>query len=809
LLKKIGLSAKVQVLVVGLVAVASAAVGVASYFTSRESLNEIIQGRLQTAIDAGKSDLEDYLAGIQTDLELVSQHPGTVAAAKEFAATWQFWSELGGQPSVELRQAYIENNPHPVGEKQKLDAAQTGSGYDQAHLKYHPWFRKLHEDRGYYDVFLFNPKGDLVYSVFKELDFATNFAAGGGEWADTDLGRVYRDAMATPDRPVFRDFNRYGPSGDAPASFVAQAIVDDQGKVAGVLAYQLPIDRINRIMAQDLGLGETGELILVGQDGLLRSSSKTTSEEVDILQTRLELPLIDASLDNGAASGTAAIEGGTEFAIEGAAMEFLGSRFVVLAVESVEEASRTLVTMRNRMLLTGLGLLAVATLVGIFSARSITRPINRIAQAMMSLADGKLNVKLPMENRGDEIGDMFRAVSIFKENAVARSHLEKMSQSERGRERRRQAHLDEVISKFRSAMTSRLEMVAGQMELMRQSSSALDELAEQSFRQSSAASESTTTASQSVTSVATATEQLTSTVQEIARQTESTSVLVDRTVEEAADANRNVMALSEVAERIGGVVSLIRDIAEQTNLLALNATIEAARAGELGRGFAVVASEVKELAEQTSKATDEISSQIDEVQDSVRRAVGSIENIGARVGEVRSLTTVVAGAVEEQHVSTQDIAQSAQDAASGTGVAATNMNDVAAAIQQTRGEAGTVNTATFMVAETSKGLASDVETFLKAVTEDVEDRRLALRVPGKGPVSVEDARGNQHVATLIDISVSGAQISKLENLAIEDDVTLIFGGARAIGGKIVRESENGFGIAFEQQLEEDDHLLAA
>jgi methyl-accepting chemotaxis protein len=156
----------------------------------------------------------------------------------------------------ELQRVYITENPHPTGEKDKLYDAKTGSLYDVIHAKYHPWFHELQQDEGYYDVFLFDADGNLIYSVFKELDYATNFQSGGGEWASSDLGEVFRKAMQITEHHVvaFEDFAPYGPSYDAPASFMAYPVKAD-GEAIGVLAFQMPIDKINELMRHNLGLG--------------------------------------------------------------------------------------------------------------------------------------------------------------------------------------------------------------------------------------------------------------------------------------------------------------------------------------------------------------------------------------------------------------------------------------------------------------------------------------------------------------------------------------------------------------------------
>lgn len=156
------LSKKIPALVLGAAAVVGIGVGVESYLTSSVIVKELTKERLQTAAETGEKETVAYLQAIERELILTAEHPGTAAAVQEFASVWDFWKMYGGNPQEELQAAYITGNPHPTGEKHKLDRAETGSAYDEVHAKYHPWFRKLQQDQGYYDVFLFDAKGNLV-----------------------------------------------------------------------------------------------------------------------------------------------------------------------------------------------------------------------------------------------------------------------------------------------------------------------------------------------------------------------------------------------------------------------------------------------------------------------------------------------------------------------------------------------------------------------------------------------------------------------------------------------------------------------
>ena len=760
MLNQLRLSKKVPMLVVGAAALVGIGIGTASYLTSVDSIHALTEQRLAAAAKVGITETTDYLHVIEHELRLIAEHPGTVVAVKEFAEAWKAIEAETDDPVKLMQDAYIENNPNPTGEKHLLDKGSSHVAYDALHAKYHPWFRELQQVEGYYDVFLFDTEGNLVYSVFKELDYATNFKANGGQWASSDLGKVYREVMELKGHEAFAfaDFAPYGPSYDAPASFMAHGIHDKDGNTVGVLAFQMPVDRINALMAHDLGLGKSGELIFVGADGYLRNDSSSTADKNDILATKIDSPILDEAFAKGNGFGYGRLFRDEDMVIDAASFEFHGNKFAVVAMQSLEESEIPVVAIRNQMLLAGGLMLALAAVAGLFAARTVTRPINEIVGAMGQLADGKHDLELDQSERLDEIGDMIRCVKVFRENAIERVALEEASQLERDKERQRQAHMETVIASFRGAMTERLATVSEQMGVMRSSSEMLNTLAENASGQAGTASNSSESASNNVATVASATEEMSASVQEVAHQTHSTSEIVMQTVEATENTNRNVSDLSKAADRVGSIVNLIRDIAEQTNLLALNATIEAARAGDAGRGFAVVASEVKALAEQTSKATDEISTQISGIQGSVKDAADAIGDITSKVNEIRSLTTVVSSAVEEQHAATQEIAQSAKSASDSTQNSSHSIIAVTEAIEKTSKEADMVNSASDLVSEASQQLAKDVERFLLDVVQETEDRREAMRIQGGPAVKVIDSDGKLHPGKLNDLSTHGAQL---------------------------------------------------
>jgi methyl-accepting chemotaxis protein len=345
----------------------------------------------------------------------------------------------------------------------------------------------------------------------------------------------------------------------------------------------------------------------------------------------------------------------------------------------------------------------------------ISRPVAVMASVMRKLAGGALETETPYAGRRDEIGAIAAAVQVFKETAVEAQRLTAERERQREEQERRARRLAELAQAFDAKVTGVLAAVTDSAGKMQSTASAMAATAEETSRQSGAAAAASDQAAANVHTVATATEELASSVSEIGRQVALSTKVAQKAVSEASDTNAAVKGLSEVSQRIGQVVELINSIASQTNLLALNATIEAARAGEAGKGFAVVASEVKNLANQTSKATEEIGGQIADMRQVTQHVVAAIETIGATITEISQIAAAIAAAVEQQGAATQEIARNVQQAAIGTNEVSQNIGGVSTAAGETGSAANLVLEASGTLAHQAGELRTEVDRFLAGV----------------------------------------------------------------------------------------------
>jgi len=374
---------------------------------------------------------------------------------------------------------------------------------------------------------------------------------------------------------------------------------------------------------------------------------------------------------------------------------------------------------KSQILIITVGVQVLGVLLAWLIGRSISRPIVQMSGAMKELAGGNLNVEVVGSGRLDEIGLMACTVEVFKNNAIEVIRLrEEQEEAERRAAARHKAEMQRLADDFEGAVGEIIQTVTSASTELEASAGTLTTTADRSQELATSVAAASEQASANVQSVASATEEMASSISEISRQVQTSARIAGEAVDQARKTNDRIGQLADAANRIGDVVELINTIAGQTNLLALNATIEAARAGEAGRGFAVVAQEVKALAEQTAKATGEISQQISGMQAATQDSVGAIREIGGTIERMSEIASTIASAVEEQGAATQEISRNVQQAAQGTQQVSSNICDV----QRGAAETGSAST---QVLAAAQSLSRDSNLLKDEVTRFVETVRAA------------------------------------------------------------------------------------
>ncbi|GGK27683.1 methyl-accepting chemotaxis protein [Salinarimonas ramus] len=710
-----GLQAVITVTVAAMALLSSAAVGFIAYRSAHAALTEASRERLALISTSRAAALQTALDATVRDIEALSANVVVRSALGELKDAYFL------NPQERERFIAYFTTPETVEERMALTGQGERTLYAWRHEGVHTSFRAIMADRGYADILVLTPEGDVVYSAAKHGDFAGNVADEA--LATTGLALAHAEAMARAQavdglftaRTAAVDFAPYSPAGGEPSAFLARAVVSPDGMVVeGVLVYRIAARSLGTVVADRTGLGETGESYIVGADGLLRSQ-RPLSSEPSILA-----PLGRPAVIEAATGGFDYVEGGEERFADKRPLDLLDVPLSLVTEQEADEALARVTQTRNGILVATLALLGGALVLALLIGRSIAKPIASLAAALRAIADGSETGgegRIVGDDRRDEIGEIARAVAGIRDrvqaDAAAREEEEREARAREDEARKRAMRA--LASDLEQAVGEALRTLGGEAEALSAASQDMARLAESARGGSERVAGAAGAAGGSVRDVAVSAEQLSNSIAEIAGLISRSASVTNETNDHAASTSEVVASLEENAQRIGEIVTMIDSVAEQTNLLALNATIEAARAGAAGKGFAVVAAEVKSLASQTAKATEEISSQIASMRDATRNAVGAVASIKTRVAEIATAMTSVASAIEEQSAATQTIAASAEGAREGAAGVSEGIEEVRTVVVSTDEAAERVVRATGVVREQTTLLDQRIRRFLDEV----------------------------------------------------------------------------------------------
>jgi len=747
----IKISRKLPLYFAGFSAAISTILIAAALFAFHSYAERSVQSQMESLVADRGAAVSNMMTAIETDLISLAASPNTSSALANFGETW---NEIGDSAAEELQTAYIKDNRHPAGEKHKLHRGDGDDAYHDTHETYHDALRILIETKGYYDAFLISPEGDIIYSVFKEMDYATNLVKG--PYKDSGLGAAFREANgAKPGSVIFADMAPYAPSNGAAAAFIASPVTSAEGARLGVVALQVPVDLLGVLINNPDGLGETAQVYVMGADHKARTTSRF-EEGFKALDTLPEKNHVMLALDGESHFFTDAdgLDGHPVYAFT-RPLNLDVANWVMVAEQDVHDVMAPLRSKAWMLGLIAIGVSAVMSFLGWRIACAVTRPLNGVRNGMIAVAGGDLDTQVTEAERGDEIGEIGQALLSLKDDLLlAREAEEARAEQQREQEvvvenlstgllRLSQGDFSATIdtpfsgeheklrTDFNSTVTTlndTLGQVVTAIERIRNGAAEINQSSDDlSHRTESQAA--------TLEETAAALEEITASVKSAADGARSVEQITGEAKQEAEVSGQVVQnavtAMTEIeqsSKKIEQIISVIDDIAFQTNLLALNAGVEAARAGEAGRGFAVVASEVRGLAQRSSDAAMEIkaligesSKQVDQGVDLVGKAGEALETITTRVNHIAQLISGIAKGAAEQSNGIEEINTGMVQLDQVTQQNAAMVEEASAACQMLDSDASELGgvVANFRLA--GKPAAPTARTSAPAPTSDADD----------------------------------------------------------------------------------------
>jgi len=766
------------------------AVAISMYQSTSKGIYSKAFDQLEAIKTIKANQVQDYFGFIDNQIRTFSENVAVVDAMKAFPEaektaltesgatdehiaqmrthlrgyyTEQFGTEYGAQndgatpptnqqfqpldkDSIYLQYHFISANPNPLGSKETLNSPEDGTTYSKLHAKYHPMVRSYLKEFGYYDIFLCDlESGDIVYSVYKELDFTTSLSTG--PYADTNFGRAFKLAAEakSADEVFLVDYEEYVPSYNAAASFISSPIYDGDEKI-GVAIFQMPIDKIAAIMGERTGMGESGETYAVGSDNLLRNDSRFTPDTMMNPEFVIDTKAVQQSFKGE--SGLEVIDDYRGFPVlsawapltiyEGVPGRAEPITWALMSEIDDAEVKKPLgfYQVAKSGLAWIIGAIVLGGLLLWFVARGITKQASSITDMLGNIGMGMFDARAE-KITNDELGDVAVALNAMSDTTLSLIESDEKRQGV-------QQSIEELIGEMEQIaagnlgvnadvkeditgeiaggvnnMTEQLRMIVQQVQnATYMVTSSADDIADQSTQ----LSQENDQQAQQIETTSAEVLQITGEFQTVAKQTEESAQVaskaresanrgyqavtdtvdgMDRIREQVQATSKRIKRLGESSQEVGEIVQLISDIADRTSILALNASIQASMAGDAGQGFAVVAEEVERLAERSTDATKQISTLIKAIQTGTSEAIADMEEATREVVEGSQLATQAGQTLAEIN----EVSLQLENSIKEVSTSATEQAEAATRIASTM---NTISTTTKQSAEKSRSATEQV-----------------------------------------------------------------------------------------------------